>query len=1071
MKGVLAWFAENRVAANLLMGSIAVIGLLAVPYAMVEVFPEASADRVTVAVAYPGAAPEEVEASICVRIEEAIWDVDGIEEITSTSAEGGGTVTVEVRTDANTRDVLDDVKARVDAIDTFPEEAERPVVQELILRRPVVDVALYGPSDEASLKHLAERVRDELAALEHISQVEVVGTRPYEIAIELREDDLRQNGLSIDEVVAAVRESSLDLPAGALQTRSGEILLRTVSQAYTGAEYAEILLRTRPDGSRVLLGDVANVVDGFAETDQSSRFDGQPSAQVRVYRVGRQNALEVAEAVRTWVQGARARLPEGIQVTTWRDESVILAGRLELMVRNGLGGLALVFVVLALFLRFRLAFWVSLGIPVSFLGGLAVMHQAGGSINLISLFALILVLGIVVDDAIVVGESVHREQEEGEPGLVGAVRGVRDVARPVVFAVLTTVAAFLPMAFLEGFVGRIWAIIPLVVVPVLLFSLVESLLILPAHLAHTPAWMERSVRHFPFSWWRRFQDVFAKGLVGFARHVYRPFLELCLRWRYATLAAAVTALLLTVGLVAGGRIRFVFQPAVEADNVVAQLELPLGTPLERTSEVVARVEAAVEILRAEIDAMDPPDEEGSKLRHVFTSLGSQPFLADQQRNASLLASNSGGAHLAEVNLELAPSERRNFASSWVAGRWRELVGDIPGAVAFDVNSDLISAGKAVHVRLASSSLDELLTASDRVRAELAALPGTQSIQTSWRVGKQELRLELLPEGEAAGLRQRDLALAVRGAFYGAEAQRIQRGRDEIKVMVRYPRDDRASLDALDNLRVRTPDGRELPFTAVARAELGRGFASIQRASRSRTVDVTAELDPEAAEAAGIGPTDLRVALSERVLPALAADLPGLSFSFEGEQQEQSRTLEQLAILYLLALFGIYALMAVPFRSYVQPLIVMLAVPFGAVGAILGHALLGYDFSIVSLLGLVALSGVVVNDSLVLVDYVNRHRDRGLGALEAAAEAGQLRFRPILLTSLTTFAGLTPLMLERSLQAQFMIPMAISLAFGVMFATAISLVLVPAAYGVLADLGRAGKWLLGAAPEPQTAQQA
>ena len=1070
MKGVLAWFANNRVAANLLMGSIAVIGLVALPSAMVEVFPEASADRVTVAVAYPGAAPEEVEASICVRIEEAIWDVDGIEEITSISGEGGGTVTVEVRTDASTRDVLDDVKARVDAIDAFPEEAERPVVQELILRRPVVDVALYGPADEVSLKHLAERVRDELAALEQISQVEVVGTRPYEIAIELREEDLRRNGLSIEEVVAAVRDSSLDLPAGALQTRSGEILLRTVSQAYTGADFGKLLLRTRPDGSRVLLEDVAQVVDGFAETDQSSRFDGHPSAQVRVYRVGRQNALEVAGAVRTWVAGARARLPEGIQVTTWRDESVILAGRLELMVRNGLGGLALVFIVLALFLRFRLAFWVSLGIPVSFLGGLAVMHHLGGSINLISLFALILVLGIVVDDAIVVGESVHREQEEGEPGLAGAVRGVYDVARPVVFAVLTTVAAFLPMAFLEGFVGRIWAIIPLVVVPVLVFSLIESLLILPAHLAHTPTWMERAVRIFPFSFWRRFQDVFAKGLVGFARRVYRPFLEFCLRWRYATLAMAVTTLLLTVGLVAGGRVRFVFQPAVEADNVVAQLELPLGTPLERTSEVVARVEAAVETLRAEIDALDPPDEEGSKLRHVFTSLGSQPFRVDQQRNASFLALDNGGAHLAEVNLELAPSERRDFASSWVATRWRELVGDIPGAVAFDVNSDLISAGKAVHVRLASNSLDELLSASDRVRAELAALPGTRAIQTSWRVGKQELRLELLPEGEAAGLRTIDLARAVRAAFYGAEAQRIQRGRDEVKVMVRYPRDERASLDALDNLRVRTPDGRELPFTAVARAELGRGFASIQRASRSRTVDVTAELDPEAAETAGIGPTDLRVALADRVLPALAADLPGLSYSFEGEQQEQARTLSQLATLYLLALFGIYALMAVPFRSYVQPLIVMLAVPFGAIGAILGHALMGYDFSIVSLLGLVALSGVVVNDSLVLVDYVNRHRGQGLSALEAAAEAGQLRFRPILLTSLTTFVGLTPLMLEKSLQAQFMIPMAISLAFGVLFATVISLVLVPAAYGVLADLGRAGNWLLGAAPRAETARQ-
>ncbi len=1068
MNSGLEWLARNSVAANLLMLGIVLAGLMTIPRAMVEVFPETSADRISITVPYPGASPEEVEQSICVRIEEAIWDVDGIQEILSTASEGAGSVMVEVRTDASPREVLDDIKVRIDAIDTFPQEAEQPIVKEVVLRSPVIDVAIHGPADERSLKALAEQVRDELLSRPGITQAEVVNTRPYEIAIELSEEALRRYGLTFEEVATAVRRGSLDLPAGALRTRAGEILLRTAGQAYRGEEFASLVLRSEPDGTVLRVGDVAQVIDGFAETDQTSRFDGQPSAQVRVYRVGRQNALDVAAAVRDYVEEARPRMPEGIELTTWRDESIILAGRLELMIRNGLGGLALVTLVLALFLRFHLAFWVAIGISIAFLGGFAVTHQLGGSINMISLFALILVLGIVVDDAIVVAESVHDAQERGQPGVEGAVAGTRDVARPVVFAVLTTIAAFLPMAFLEGFTGRIWAIIPMVVVPTLVFSLVESLGILPAHLAHRSSLSARLAGWPPFCWWVRFQGFFGNGLVRFGRSVYAPFLRTCLAWRYTTLATSLAVLLITAGIVAGGHLRFVYFPVVEADNVVAHLELPLGTPVERTAEIVQDIERGIEELRAHIDRLDPPDERGSKLRHYFVALGSQPFRSDMQRNAVGIADSFVGGHLAEINLALAPSEERTISSPWVAQRWRELIGEVPGAVLFEIGSDLISAGKPVHVRLYAQRIDVLLDAAERLEAHLGTLPGVYEIASSWREGKQELHLELLPEGVAAGLTLADLATQTRHAFYGAEAQRIQRGRGELKVMVRYPEADRRSLDALDGLFVRTPAGEELPFRHVATARLERGYASLSRGNRMRTIDLTAEFDPVRGAAAGLTATQVRESLDGEWLPALAAEHPGLNWSFEGAQQEQMRTLGDLAYLYAFALFAIFALIAIPFRSYVQPLIVMLAIPFGCVGAVIGHLIMGYELSIISVLGLVALGGVVVNGSLVLVDYVNRHRDDGLPVLEATVEAGLARFRPILLTSMTTFAGLTPLMMERSVQAKFLIPMAVSLAYGVLFATVITLVLVPVVYVILEDLRRGWLWLYGTrdrAPEP------
>lgn len=1060
MNGSVKWFASNPVAANLMMVLILVTGVLTVPKILVEVFPELSTDMVTISVPYPGATPDEIEDSLCVRIEEAIWDVEGVEQITARAAEGLATLTVEIRTDSNVRNVLDDIKVRIDAIDTFPEEAEEPIVSELVPKRPVIDVALYGNVGERALREAAERVRDELSTLPGLSQVSLSGVRPYEISIEVSEAALQRFGLTFDEVAAAVRLSSIELPGGQLRTRGGDLVLRTDGKAENEADFRSLPLRTNADGTRLLLGDVANVVDGFADTDERSRFDGVPSSQVRVYRVGDQSAIEVASTVKAYVDEVRDRLPAGISVSTWQDQSLILKDRLRLMIENGLTGLALVFVVLALFLRFRLAIWVALGIPISFLGAIAVLPHLGGSINLISLFAYILVLGIVVDDAIVVGESIHKRQEKGERHDEAATRGALDVARPVSFAILTTVVAFLPMAMLSGFSGKIWFIIPAVVIPTLLFSLVESLWILPAHLSHPSPRLDALATRRPFVWWVRFQDGFAESLDRLRDQVFAPLLHVGLRYRYATVAAGLMALVVTFELILGRHLRFDFLPPVEADNMAAQLTMPLGTPIERTSRAVEQIERGIEQLVEE--------SEGSGLiRHWFTAVGNQPFRTDQNSNGGRVGAAYSGAHLAEVNVELLPSEYRDVTSRDLAARWRELVGEIPGAVELSFVSDLISNAKPIQIRLQGADEVALRELTTDLRVELGTIPGVYGISDTFREGKQEFRLETKPQAEALGLRMSDLARQVRQGFYGEEAQRLQRGRDDVKVMVRYPEQERRSLADVDDLRIRTPFGAALGLSDVATVEHTRGAATIDRADRMRSIEVTAEVDETQGD-----PNAIRARLADTILPALVDAHPGTSFGFVGETQEQADTLEELATFYLLALIAIYALMAIPFKSYLQPLIVMAAIPFGLVGAVGGHVLTGYQLSMISVLGFLALGGVVVNDSLVLVDFVNRERERrpDRHASSAAYEACMSRFRPILLTSLTTFAGLTPLMLEQSVQAQFLVPMAISLAFGVAFATFVTLGLVPSLYLILEDLRALPGRIFGAsAPAEEAAE--
>ena len=1047
MSSPIAWFARNPVAANLLMAMMLVGGLFAIPSLRLEVFPEPQPDLVTVSVEYRGAAPEEVEEGVCMRVEEQLQGIVGIERVTSRAAEGIGVVTAELLPGEDISDLADEIKARVDAIDTFPEETEKPIVSRAIFRRPVIDVAVSGPAEEAVLKELAERVRNEVLVRTTATLVEVVAARPYEISIEVSERALRRYGISFDDVSNAVRRSSLDLPAGSLDTAGGEILLRAKGQAYRGEEFARLPVVTRPDGSRVLIADVATVVDGFEQTDRWSRFDGNPASLLQVFRVGDQDAPALADEIKAYVAEAQSRMPDGIRLTTWQDDSQYFRDRLDTLVRNGRAGLLLVLLVLALFMRLRLAFWIALGIPVSILGALALMPVLDVSVNIVSLFAFILVLGILVDDAIVVGENVWVHRQRGGDPVEASISGTREIAVPVAFAVLASVAAFAPLLFIPGNFGQIFRTLPIVVISCVLFSLVESLCVLPSHLAHTPLdgnGVDGEEGRLPGRW-QLLQGRVNGWLDRLVRERYQPLLERALGARSSVIAGAAALLLLSLGVVMGGWVPFTFFPEVEAENIAALVTMPLGTPVERTAEAVEALERAAEELRVELES-----QEGQTLfRHVLTSVGEQPYLARQFNGPGGAGPQSfTGSHLGEVNVELTPSEARSLRAEDVVKRWRDLAGPIPDAVELVFSAARFSAGDAIDVQLRGSDVEELRSVAEAVKVELVRYPGVYDVADSFRAGKQEVELAILPSAEALGLSLTDLARQVRQAFYGDEVQRVQRGREEVRVMVRYPEAERRSLGDLSNLRIRTPEGDEVPFSAVAEARLQRGFATIHRADRQRVVDVTASVDITVGNA-----NEILADIRAQKLPALLLEHPRVSYALEGAQREQADVLFGILRGFGIALLTIYALLAVPLRSYLQPLLIMSAIPFGLVGALVGHLVLGIQLSMLSLFGMVALSGVVVNSSLVLVDFINRRREEGASVQEAVVAGASARFRPVFLTALTTFSGLTPIMLERSAQAQFIIPMAISLAFGVLFATFITLFLLPCTYTILASLRR------------------
>jgi multidrug efflux pump subunit AcrB len=1027
MKGPITWMAHNHVAANLLMMVFIVGGLVVGLSIKQEVFPEIALDRVQVVVAYPGAGPEEIEEGIILKIEENLSGITGIKEVRSVAAEGFGSVTAEVLPGEDIDLVLQDIKAEVDRIITFPEEAEKPVITKLVNRMEVISAVVSGDIPERSLREHAEAVRDELLALPEITQADLGGVRPYEISIEVPETTLRRYGLTLDTIADRVRRASVDLPAGSVKSEGGEVLIRTKEKRYLGTEYADITVVENPDGTEVKLGDIASVRDTFRETDEFARFDGKPAAMVAVFRVGGQKPKEISSIVKEYVERKRAALPDSVSIDTWNDNSELLKSRMDLLLKNAFIGLILVFLVLGLFLQIRLAMWVMVGIPISFLGALFMMPALDVSINMLSLFAFILALGIVVDDAIVVGENVFEHRNRGKGYMRAAIDGALEVAGPVVFSILTTVAAFMPLVFISGTMGKF--------IRAIMVSLIESLFVLPAHLGFGKPMNNLSgVAGFV----ERLRLGFAGRLGSFISGPYRRMLDCCLRNRYATLASSVAVLLIAVGLVGGGIVKFRFMPEVEGDFVLASLEMPIGTPVEETGRAQDYIVRKGQELVAEYDA--GRRDGGSVLRHIYSVVG-----GTLPRGPSD-SGTSAAAHLSEVAMMLTPSKERGISASEVARRWREMVGEVPGTDSLTFKSNIVHFGANVDIQLAHDDFAVLESAADSIRKTLSHYPGVGDITDHYSQGKRELKLRLKPEARTLGITEADLARQVRAAFYGAEALRLQRGRNEVKVMVRYPEGARKSLGDLESMRIRTPDGGEVPFLRAAYVEEGRGYSAINRTDRKRIVNVTASVDGKVANA-----EEVLDDLEQTVLGRLSADYSGLTFDLEGEDKERRESMGSMKKGFLMALFFIYALLAIPFRSYSQPLIIMAAIPFGIVGAVLGHLIMGFNLSILSMFGMVALAGVVVNDSLLLIDYINRQRREGADLVQAVVDAGKRRFRPIILTSLTTSLGLAPMIAETSVQAQFLIPMAISLGFGILFATGITLLLIPSLYLILEDV--------------------
>ena len=1067
MNRLVAWFAENSVASNLLMFLLLFGGIASLAFGLVrkESFPEVPPETISVSVLYPGATPEEIEESICVKLEESVEGLDDIDRLVSKASEGVGTVTIEIVDGADLRTVLDDVKAEVDAIDTFPEDAEQPIIKEAKIEEPVIAIAIRGRTDSRTLRVLTDELRDDLVALPPISKAEVEGSPPYEFSIEVEEEVLRRYGITFDAVTAAVRRSSINLPAGSVKTEGGEILFRSQTQAYTAGEFERIPVITAPDGAVITLGELGRVVHGFEETDQDSRLDGIPALIVQIYRVGRQNTTDIADAVHDFVLDAQEKLPEGIDVVVWDDRSTYLRERLELLGRNGLQGLLLVFLVLALFLKARLAFWVGIGLSAAILGAVWVLPMIDVSINFLSTFGFILVLGILVDDAIVVGENIEAHRDMGKSPSRSAIDGAREVMVPVSLAVITTGIAFSPMLRLPGQMGTFSATIAIVVIVAIAFSLIESLFILPSHLGHeSHPHRQGGIKRFladafgetfaPLGkGWSRFQGLFTGFLSWLIERVYRPFLDRVIAQRYLVLACGFAFLLVTFGLIEGGWVKQSFFPPIEGNDVIAAVTLPEGVSVERALEVQELIErTGLEIQR------DVEEEAGQQIvTHVRTSIGEQPGTR-RSGPPQVVGPGESRVNLLEVHMQLISAEKRDVLASTIATEWRDRVGNaVPDAISMTFTSDQINAGAPINVELQGKELDSLIAAASALKEKVATYEGTFNIADDYRKGKRELELEVTPSGLALGLTQQDVARQVRQAFFGDEAQRVQVGKHNLKVYVRYPVDERLSLANLETMRIRLTDGSEVPFREVARASITRGPASINRIDRRRTIVVTADLNRSIANA-----DDVVRDLKQAFLPGLVQKYPGVTYDFGGEQRRQSENWAGLQVGMFLSFFLMFGLLAVVFRSYLQPLIVLSAIPFGVAGAIWGHFFLGMNITFLSTVGILALSGVVVNDSLVMIDFVNRfRRNDGKSLLTAIREAGPRRFRPILLTSLTTCAGLTPILLEKSVQAAFVIPMAVSLAFGVGCTTIIVLVLVPAGYLVLEDIRG---FLLGARDE-------
>ncbi len=1019
MTGPITWFIKNPIAANLLMVLLIIGGYTSIPKLDKQFFPTPEINQIEIRMEFRGASPREVEEQISVRIEEAIHDLNGVEELRSTSREGVGVVLVEVESDYPTQKLTNDINTRVDAIRSFPSDAERPTVTEITYRHQMGRVQIYGDLSEREMKQFGETLRDELVRQPWVSVVELQTARPYEVSIEVSEDSLQRYQLTFDQVASAVRSASINLPAGAVQRDSGDLLIQTRGQAYDRADFESIVLRSDFSGQELLLSDVAAVRDTFEDVDVDIEFNGKRSLGLNVYVTTSPDVILTTDTVKAWVKERELSLPEGVSLEFWQDPSKSFRERVRTLVSNGLGGLVLVIIVLMLFLRPMLAFWVSVGIVVAYMGTLFLLPYTGQGLNMISLFAFLLTLGIVVDDAIIVGESVHSAQSRGLSGVHGALVGTRQVVKPVVFAVISTMVFFAPMFFLPGEWGPASKGIPVVVCLALGFSLIESLLILPSHLAH----MKPEPEIPDSGWLTRTRMACAGWLARFANERYRPFLEKCLRNHASVGGFFLVLLCLSLALFGGGYLKSAFFPRVNSDFVVGTVELPQGGAFANSQAMRDRLVTAAEGIK--------------------TDYNSQPRYQDTPAIDNILGVAGGN----KVDL-LVQTVNDDLDTEEMTKRLRQSLGDLSEAKDVRFDYTIRDPGKPISLLFASDSIADLEVLAQEVRGALERYPGVFDITDSFDAPLEELVLSLKPAAENLGITLADVATQIRQAFYGEEVQRIPRDGEDVRVMIRYPESERRAIANINSMYVRTRDGTEVPFSTVATYNVETGYQSIERLDRLRTLEVSADVSEDGAPPRAIVESVLR-----NDAPVWLQRYPGLTINMDGELQEEIEFQQAMVYMGSLSMLIIFGLMAIAFKSYWQPFLVLTAVPFGLMGAIFGHWMLGWQVSMFSIMGVIACAGVVVNDNLVLIDRINNLRDEGMDLVDALLQGATDRFRPIVLTSVTTFVGLLPIMLETSVQAQFLIPMVVSLSFGVIFATGVTLVLVPALYLLGDDIGK------------------
>lgn len=1045
MKALGKWSVEHRVTVNLLMIFVIVAGMTVLMNMRREMFPQFSLDFIDINVSYPGATPQEVEEGICLKIEEQLKGVEGIKNIYSTALEGNGDVFLELEKGVNVRDKLDDVKTEIDLIDSFPEEAEDPVVTEIKQNDPAITIAVYGDVDEKILKEAANKIKNDLVNIEGISLARLIGTKDYEISIELSEENMRRFNLSFDQVVRAIKTSSIDLPGGKIKTEGQEIIVRAKGKLYTGEEFEKIPILTREGGTQIFLADVAKVIDGFKDTDLGARFNGNPAALVMVNRTSTQDTIAISRAVKKYVDEHKDKQPAGIQLAEWQDLSEMVQGRIDLLMKNGTQGIILVFIVLALFLNLGLAFWVAVGIPVSFMGAFIILHQMDASINMLSLFGFIMTLGILVDDAIIVGENVYSHYSMGKSPKQAVIDSMGQVGAPVLMAVLTTIVAFTPLMYIAGLMGKFMAIMPQTVIVILTFSLIEALIILPAHLEHSLAQSGKFKKLF--NWHERIRNRVELSMDSFIKNTYTSVLKYTIKNRYFTLAIGIGVLIISLGALAGGHIPFVFFPKGDSNWVTAKIIYPQGTPYHVTERNIKYIENAAlklnDLLKEKVKTEDP------LVVHTFSLVGVIPRVD--------WTPGVYGAHCGEVSIELQPSSNRpHLPVTDIITEWRKIVGELPGTE--ELTYTILSggpAGNAIEIQLIGDNYDQLTAAAEDLKKEVGSFPGTFDVTDNFRPGKMEKRISIKDGAKSLGVTMADIATQTRQAYYGDEVLKIQRGENDLKVVVRYSEEERQKISSIEEMRIRTSDGREIPLGEVAAITDERSYSVIRRVNRKRVITVISDIDEN------IGNASNTVSdLDKGFLKDLMKKYPGIKYDLEGQAKRTKESVESLMTGYIFALMGIYLLLASQFRSYIQPVIIMAAIPFGLVGAIIGHFIMGFPITIISFFGIVALSGIVVNDSLILIDFINSKIREGEEVAIAVMESGKDRFRPVLLTSVTTIAGLFPLLLETSFQAQFLIPMAISICFGLLVATILTLVYVPSLYLIVKDITNSGKQLLG-----------